>query len=267
MYIPKDFGDLNLKFYSTNTHGLTVINAEIGNNVFLNQLFNTNPTQPELAFYLVGKYCPQKPSKRLRAGQFAYNYRQIGPRAAKANSGCVGFVLKSRSRNTLFPISALMTVRPYYTAHHRSAHTKVKIKIKILIRDRDMDRDRDKNCVRSNNEKEREKEREREREKRDCQRLRLNRCVGAKQNKYLVFQQTLNGLLIFKNKYIPKDFGGLNLKFYSTNIHVKSPIVQRIHHGMYTALVYTLYSIHCVLVQSVHFVPQSNYTRTAKNNK
>eukprot|EP00116_Pleurobrachia_bachei_P010246 sb/3470508/ len=35
--------------------GLTVINAEIGNNVFLNVLFNTNPTQPELAFYLVGK--------------------------------------------------------------------------------------------------------------------------------------------------------------------------------------------------------------------
>eukprot|EP00116_Pleurobrachia_bachei_P009686 sb/3469948/ len=46
--------------------GLTVINAEIGKNVFLNVLFNTNPAQPELAFYLVGKYRPPDTPKNAK---------------------------------------------------------------------------------------------------------------------------------------------------------------------------------------------------------
>ena len=38
--------------------------------------------------------------------------RRYFPTRYKVNSGCVGFVLKGTFRNTLFPISALMTVRP-----------------------------------------------------------------------------------------------------------------------------------------------------------
>eukprot|EP00116_Pleurobrachia_bachei_P008855 sb/3469117/ len=61
--------------------------------------------------------------------------REVLPPKTKANSGCVGFVLKSTFRNTLFPISALMTVRPYCSLHLNcsSVQTVTKPKYTMLV--------------------------------------------------------------------------------------------------------------------------------------
>eukprot|EP00116_Pleurobrachia_bachei_P015272 sb/3475534/ len=60
----------------------------------------------------------QRRNREQRVSECAFQYESNATEISflsyreKANSGCVGFVLKSTFRNTLFPISALMTVRP-----------------------------------------------------------------------------------------------------------------------------------------------------------